>query len=52
MSIDINDVVNVIIEQRNTALNKVAELTAIVALLNSQLKEAKKDEPNAENTDS
>tara|TARA_R100000458_G_C8092050_1_gene122316 strand:- start:368 stop:529 length:162 start_codon:yes stop_codon:yes gene_type:complete len=49
--VDINDIVNVIIEQRNNALNTVAELTATVALLKKKLEGGQKNETDTKHID-
>tara|TARA_R110000765_G_scaffold307282_3_gene401142 strand:- start:545 stop:709 length:165 start_codon:yes stop_codon:yes gene_type:complete len=48
--VDIMDVVAVIIEQRNSALNALAETSATVASLRRQIKGANQNETDTEDT--
>tara|TARA_R110000824_G_scaffold134978_1_gene297984 strand:+ start:69 stop:233 length:165 start_codon:yes stop_codon:yes gene_type:complete len=49
--IDINDFINVLMEQRNSALNALAESSVITASLKKQLEEATQNETdNQDNT--
>ena len=48
---DVNDFISVIIEQRNTALNNLAQSMATVSSLQRQLEEAQNTEPDTETTD-
>ena len=48
---DVNDFISVIIEQRNTALNNLAQSMATVSSLQRQLEEAQNNEPDTETID-
>ena len=47
---DVNDFINAIVEQRNNALNSLAEAAATIAFLKRQLEEAQKNEPDTKTT--
>ena len=47
---EVNDFINVLMEQRNSALNALAETSAITASLKRQLEEATQNETDTENT--
>jgi len=47
---EVNDFINVLMEQRNSALNALAETSAITASLKRQLEEVTQNETDTKNT--